>query len=69
MSATISTDITGANLEVKLAPGSLIINDYQIDIEPIEGGNRLTVRRGKESKTLDILNGANVQNVTISEVE
>lgn len=57
-----------AQLGADMTPGSIILDDYQLTIEPIEGGNRLIVKRGSEVKTLDILNGANVKEITITEV-
>lgn len=58
-----------AQLGADITPGSIILDDYQISIEPIEGGNRLIVKRGSDVKAMDILNGANVKNISISEVE
>lgn len=42
---------------VSAAP--MIINDWAISVEPIEGGHRLIARRGTEEQTIDIMNGLN----------
>ena len=57
-----------AQLSADMTSSGIILDDYFITIEPIEGGNRLIVKRGNDVKTMDILNGANVKEITISEV-
>lgn len=47
----------GGQLNTKLSVGGMIMNDYRIMIEGIDGGYRLTVTRGSEVQTMDILNG------------
>lgn len=42
---------------VSAAP--MIVNDWAISVEPIEGGHRLIARRGTEEQTIDIMNGLN----------
>lgn len=45
------------NVLAMLAQGAIIVNDWVISAEAIEGGYRLTFRRGSEVQTMDILNG------------
>ena len=54
----MSIDLNLEPLEATLGAGALIVNDYQITTEPIEGGHRLTVTRGSEVQTMDLLDGA-----------
>lgn len=42
---------------VSAAP--MIVNDWAISVEPIDGGHRLIARRGTEEQTIDIMNGMN----------
>lgn len=42
---------------VSAAP--MIVNDWAISVEPIDGGHRLVARRGTEEQTIDIMNGRN----------
>lgn len=42
---------------VSTAP--MIVNDWAISVEPIDGGHRLIARRGTEEQTIDIMNGLN----------
>ena len=42
---------------VSAAP--MIVNDWAISVEPIDGGHRLIARRGTEEQTIDIMNGQN----------
>lgn len=42
---------------VSAAP--MIVNDWAISVEPIDGGHRLIARRGTEEQTIDIMNGLN----------
>jgi hypothetical protein len=44
------------------------MNDYRISLEQTEDGGRIIVSRGSEVQTMDILNGANVKEITIAEV-
>lgn len=47
----------GGQLNTKLSIGGMIINDYRIIMEEIEGGHRLVVTRGSEVQTMDIMDG------------
>lgn len=54
----MSIDLNLEPLEATIGAGALIVNDYRITTEPIEGGHRLTVTRGSEVQTMDLLDGA-----------
>ena len=49
---------TGARMSAQLTPGGIIMNDYRLTVSDIDGGKRLTVKRGAEVQEMDILNGA-----------
>lgn len=61
----------GAALNGEVSIGSVIFNDYIITISDINGGHRLTARRGSDIQTMDILNGvdAPVPDIKITDVE
>ncbi len=44
-------------LKVLLSVGSATVGEYTLRTEPIDGGYRLTITRGGEVQTLDLLNG------------
>lgn len=54
----MSIDLNLEPLEATLGAGALIVNDYRITTEPIDGGHRLMVTRGSEVQTMDLLDGA-----------
>ena len=54
----MSIDLNLEPLEATLGAGALIVNDYRITTEAIDGGHRLTVKRGSEVQTIDLLDGA-----------
>lgn len=41
-----------------IGAGSVVINDYQIQADSIDGGHRLTITRGSEVQTIDLMDGA-----------
>lgn len=41
----------------KVSAGDMILNDYRLIIEDIQGGHRLTVTRGSEVQSIDIMDG------------
>lgn len=49
---------TSASISGKIGAGSVVIGDYTINMEPIAGGHRLTVTRGTEVQTMDLMDGA-----------
>ena len=59
----MSIDLNLEPLEATLGAGALIVNDYRITTEPIEGGHRLTITRGSEVQTLDLLNGVGIAGI------
>ena len=62
-----TTKLNTASLFAILSTGSVIVNDYLIKTDPIDGGHRLTITRGSEAQTLDIMDG--VDGVGISGIE
>ena len=56
----MSIDLNLEPLEATLGAGALIVNDYRITTEPIEGGHRLTITRGSEVQTMDVLDGVGI---------
>ena len=59
--------INAAQLSGTISTGSVIVNDYTITMQGIDGGHRLTITRGSEVQTLDIMDG--VDGVGISGIE
>lgn len=53
------TDIlrSEGTLRATIYQAPIVLDDYTISIEPIEGGNRLNITKGSETKSLDIMNG------------
>lgn len=49
--------VSSRSLTGLVASGGMIVNDWQITMEEIEGGHRLTARRGTEVQTMDIMDG------------
>lgn len=54
----MSIDLNLEPLGATLGTGALIVNDYRITTEPIDGGHRVTVTRGSDVRTLDLMDGA-----------
>ena len=44
-------------INAKIIAGKLVLNDYAIGVDEIEGGHRLRITRGNEEKTIDIMDG------------
>lgn len=55
--AQLSGTLGAASLSGALSTGAVVLNDYAIAIAPIDGGHRLTVTRGSEVQTMDVLDG------------
>ncbi|MBP3311846.1 MAG: hypothetical protein J6L72_06380 [Butyricicoccus sp.] len=49
--------VSSRSLTGLVASGGMIVNDWQITMEEIEGGHRLTAKRGTEVQTMDIMDG------------
>ena len=63
MSTTINTaqlrgTLGAASLSGTLGVGSVVLGDYLLTTEIIDGGYRLTITRGDDVQTLDIMDGA-----------
>lgn len=65
--AQLRGTLGAASLSGALSAGSVVVNDYTISIAAIDGGHRLTIARGSEVQTLDIMDG--VDGVGISGIE
>lgn len=59
--------INAAQLIGTISTGSVIVNDYTITMQGIDGGHRLTITRGSEVQTMDVLDG--VDGVGIAGIE
>ena len=56
----MSEILNRAGINAVLGAGSVVLNDYALNITPIERGYRLTVKRGSETQTMDILDGVGI---------
>ena len=54
------SELNSAGIRATLGAGALILNDYQLKIEAIEGGHRLTATKGTDVQTMDVRDGAGV---------
>ena len=50
-------------LKVLLSVGSATLGEYNLRTEPIEGGYRLTITRGSDVQTLDIMDGVGIAGI------
>ena len=50
--------LNAASINGKIGAGSISLSDYLLEVTPIENGHRLTVTRGSEVQTMDVLDGA-----------
>ena len=50
-------------LKVLLSVGSATLGEYNLRTEPIDGGYRLTITRGIEVQTLDIMDGVGIAGI------
>ena len=51
------SELNSAGIRATLGAGALILNDYRLKIEAIEGGHRLTATKGSETQTMDVRDG------------
>lgn len=54
----MSNLVNAAEVNGRIGAGSLILNDYKLKISDIEGGHRLSVERGADVQTMDVMDGA-----------
>lgn len=54
------SELNSAGIRATLGAGALILNDYQLKIEAIEGGHRLTATKGSDVQSMDVRDGAGV---------
>ena len=66
-SGGIHAVLGAASLSGALSTGSVIVNDYTITMQGIDGGHRLTITRGSEVQTLDIMDGVDGVGISGSE--
>ena len=50
-------------LKVLLSVGSATLGEYNLRTEPIDGGYRLTIARGDDVQTLDIMDGVGIAGI------
>lgn len=50
-------------LKVLLSVGSATVGEYTLRTEPIDGGYRLTITRGSEVQTLDVMDGVGIAGI------
>lgn len=55
--------INAAQLSGTISTGSIIVNDYTITMQGIDGGHRLTITRGSEVQTMDIMDGVGIAGI------
>ena len=55
--AQLRGTLVAASLSGALSAGLVVVNDYVISIAAIDGGHRLTITRGSEVQTMDVMNG------------
>ena len=65
--AQLSGTLGAASLSGALSTGSVIVNDYTITMQGIDGGHRLTITRGSEVQTLDIMDGVGIAGIEKTE--
>ena len=61
--AQLRGTLGAASLSGALSTGSVVVNDYAISIATIDGGYRLTITRGSEVQTLDIMDGVGIAGI------
>lgn len=54
---TISGSLSAETLRGLISSGSIIVNDYLIQMTEIPGGFRMTVTRGSEVQSMDVVGG------------
>ena len=68
MNTTINTaqlrgTLGAASLSGTLGVGSVVLGDYLLTTEIIDGGYRLTITRGSDVQTLDIMDGVGIAGI------
>ena len=61
--AQLRGTLGAASLSGALSTGSVVVNDYAISIATIDGGYRLTITRGSDVQTLDIMDGVGIAGI------
>lgn len=55
--------INAAQLSGTISTGSVIVNDYTITMQGIDGGHSLTITRGSDTQTMDIMDGVGIAGI------
>lgn len=61
--AQLRGTLGAASLSGALSTGSIIVNDYTITTQDIDGGHRLTITRGSDTQTMDIMDGVGIAGI------
>lgn len=59
----MSAILNAVSITGQIGAGSIVLNDYALNITPIDRGYRLTVTRGSETQTMDILDGVGIAGI------
>ena len=65
--AQLRGTLGAASLSGALSAGSVVVNDYMLSMSEIDGGHRLTITRGSEVQTLDIMDGVGIAGIEKTE--
>lgn len=65
--AQLQGTLGAASLSGALSAGSVVVNDYMLSMSEIDGGHRLTITRGSEVQTLDIMDGVGIAGIEKTE--
>ena len=65
--AQLQGTLGAASLSGALSAGSVVVNDYMLSMSEIDGGHRLTITRGSEVQTLDIMDGVGIAGIETTE--
>ena len=61
--AQLRGKLGAASLSGALSTGSVVVNDYAVSVATIDGGYRLTITRGSDVQTLDIMDGVGIAGI------
>lgn len=59
----MSAILNAASITGKIGAGSITLADYLLEIQSLENGYRLSVTRGSEVQTLDVLDGVGIAKI------
>lgn len=64
----MSNLVNAAEVNGRIGAGSLILNDYKLKISDIEGGHRLSVERGADVQTMDVMDGEGCKETDVTRI-